>query len=96
MASVASSFNDSMVLADMLHRTLVNEVVEEISAKVMPEVEKRIHDIALESVGHWSLKVKTEKIPEDFGSAVHISVAFVENVVNKIVQKNEIVIKEIK
>ena len=78
--------------ADMLHRMLVQDVEDEIRKEIMPGINERIKKLALESVGHWALKIKAEKSAADFGMAIHIDVAFVENVINKHVIDNEVTI----
>jgi len=77
---------------DIAQRAIKGFVIREVERKlleeILPNVNKIVHDAALEAVAAWSTRMYTEYNMEH--SKTNTMVTFVENVIKEVVNKIEI------
>ena len=77
-------------LEDFLKKQFEYEVEVAIRDIIMPDINKKIKQLATEAIRNWSSKINIEKSMNEFGAETNIIVNFTENIINKVIEERKI------
>ncbi len=67
---------------------LINEVEKKIKQDIMPTVEDKIKDLAIEAVHQWTVRMNAVQDHTGFERITNVQINFVEKIFNKVIQEN--------